>query len=77
MRWASTPTCSGRLLEAAGLKGTRRGGAEISSKHANFIVNKGNATCKNVLDLIHLVTKKVKEHSGIELESEVRYIPYK
>ena len=62
---------AGKLIEAAGLKGYSIGDAGISLKHANFIVNKGNATARDVVKLIKLVQKKVKEHSGYELEKEI------
>ncbi len=65
---------SGKLIEAAGLKGTRVGGAEISEKHGNFIVNRGGATAADILNLIMLVQTKVKEQSGIELQPEIEII---
>ena len=65
---------AGRLIEAAGLKEKRIGGAMISSKHANFIVNLGDASARDILDLIELTRERVKENSGIELELEVKVI---
>jgi UDP-N-acetylmuramate dehydrogenase len=65
---------AGRLIEACGLKGKRVGGALISDKHANFIVNTGGATAADIEALIGLVREKVKEQFGIELVSEVRII---
>jgi UDP-N-acetylmuramate dehydrogenase len=62
---------AGRLIEKAGLKGTRVGGAEISEKHANFILNKGNATAHDLLTLIDLAKAKVKSEFNIDLECEV------
>ncbi len=62
---------SGRLIEAAGLKGTRLGGAQISPKHANFIVNTGGATAQDVVGLIALARRTVREQFGIELELEL------
>lgn len=62
---------AGRLIESAGLKGLRIGGAEVSLKHANFIVNRGGATAKDVSDLIKNVQAIVEEKSGIKLELEV------
>ena len=62
---------SGRLIERAGLKGTMVGGAEVSTKHANFILNKGNATAKDILTLINIIKTKVKEQFGVSLECEV------
>lgn len=66
-------TC-GQMIEMLGLKGTRIGGAQISVKHANFIVNNGGATCKDVLDLAELVKNKVRENYNIELEFEVKVV---
>jgi UDP-N-acetylmuramate dehydrogenase len=65
---------AGRLIEAAGLKGTKVGGAQISPKHANFIVNVGGATAADVMSLIQLVKQKVREQSGVELELEVELL---
>ena len=62
---------AGRLIEASGLKGKSVGGAEVSVKHANFIVNTGDATAKDVLELIDYIQKKVRRDSGIFLETEV------
>ena len=65
---------AGQLIEACGLKGTRQGGAIISPKHANFIMNEGGATFRDVLDLIALAKEKVEREHGITLEEEVRII---
>lgn len=65
-------TYAGRLVESAGLKGLRRGDAQISEKHANFIVNLGQAKAEDVLWLIHHAQETVREQYGIELETEVR-----
>jgi UDP-N-acetylmuramate dehydrogenase len=65
---------AGRLIEAAGLKGARSGGAEISQVHANFIVNRGGATARDVLDLIDRARREVRLRSGVELEPEVRIV---
>ncbi|AMA72572.1 MULTISPECIES: UDP-N-acetylmuramate dehydrogenase [Aneurinibacillus] len=62
---------AGRLIESAGLKGLRVGGAQISEKHANFIVNRGNATAQDVLDLMEQVIKIVNERYNIKLVPEV------
>ncbi len=66
---------AGRLIEACGLKGTRRGGAAISPVHANFIMNEGGATCDDILWLIALCKRQVRERFGIDLQEEVRIIP--
>ncbi len=65
---------AGRLIENAGLKGKRIGGAMISDKHANFIVNTGGAKAKDVLDLLNLVRESVKKETGIELEPEIKIV---
>lgn len=61
----------GYYIEQAGLKGKRIGGAEVSTLHANFIVNAGNATAKDILELSELVRKSVAEKFGIELKREI------
>ena len=63
-----------RLIEACGLKGHRVGNAEISVKHANFIVNLGGARAADIEALIELAQQKVRAHSGIGLECEVRIV---
>jgi UDP-N-acetylmuramate dehydrogenase len=68
---------AGRLIEKAGLKGVCIGDAQISEKHANFIINKGNAKAMDVLELIKLAQTKVYEKFGIKLELEVRLIGFK
>jgi UDP-N-acetylmuramate dehydrogenase len=63
-----------RLIESCGLKGLRIGGAMVSPKHANFIVNTGMASATDIEALIVEVRRKVKEGTGVELEPEVRII---
>ena len=63
---------AGRLLEAAGLKGHRIGGAMWSDVHANFVTNLGGATAADCLALIRLARRRVRERFGVELELEVR-----
>jgi len=65
---------AGRLLEGAGLKGARLGGAAFSTEHANFIVNMGGARAEDVRALIELAQSRVKERHGISLEPEVRLV---
>jgi len=65
---------AGRLLEGAGLKGTRLGGAAFSDKHANFIVNLGGAQAAEVRALIEMARNKVREQSGVWLEPEVKLV---
>ena len=61
---------AGALIEGANLKGYNINGAEVSIKHANFIVNKGNATGKDIIDLIDKIQKEIKEKDNIELKLE-------
>jgi UDP-N-acetylmuramate dehydrogenase len=63
-----------RLIETAGCKGLRVGGAQVSEKHANFIVNRGGATCADVLALIDEVREAVKRAHDVELELEVQLL---
>ena len=65
---------AGPLIEGCGLKGCRVGGAEVSSKHAGFVVNVGGATCADVLALIEKVQKTVYDAHGVMLEPEVKII---
>jgi UDP-N-acetylmuramate dehydrogenase len=64
----------GRVIEAAGLKGTRVGQIEVSPVHANYLVNLGGGTAEEALELIESVRNKVREKLGVELESEVRVV---
>ena len=65
---------AGRLIDACGLKGLRIGGAQVSPKHANFIVNLGGASADDVLALMAEMRDRVRERFGIELEPEIRVI---
>jgi UDP-N-acetylenolpyruvoylglucosamine reductase len=87
-RWASQPAApsagclfknppsipAGRLIDELGLKGARVGGAVVSQEHGNFIVNQGNATARDILELIAMLRKRVEAARGIELETEVEII---
>jgi len=64
----------GKLIEDAGLKGTRAGGAMVSDKHANFIINTGDAASADIEELIEIVRKRVLSFSGIQLKEEIRYL---
>jgi len=64
------------LIERVGLKGKKIGGAQISEKHANHLVNLGNAKADEVVQLISLVKMKVRDEFGIQLEEEVRYVGF-
>jgi UDP-N-acetylmuramate dehydrogenase len=65
---------AGRLIEAAGLKGTRVGGAEISSRHANFFINDGKATAADIYALLEIAQKTVADKLGVRLELEIELI---
>ena len=67
---------AGKLIEDSGLKGYSIGGAQVSEKHAGFLINRGGATSADVLSLMEHIKKTVKENYGVELESEIIYIPY-
>ncbi len=67
---------AGWLIEQCGLKGKRIGRAEISKKHANFIINLGNARAKDVRRLIFLVKKEVEKKFKVELKEEIRYLGF-
>lgn len=62
---------AGRLIDAAGLKGARVGGAEVSLKHANFVINTGGATAADVLELCDLIQRTVAERCGVHLVPEI------
>lgn len=61
-------------IEKLGLKGFKVGGAQISEKHAGFIVNCGNAKCEDVLNLVELIKQKFKEKHNVELDLEIKYL---
>jgi UDP-N-acetylmuramate dehydrogenase len=65
---------AGRLIEACGLKGRRIGGAQVSPKHANFVLNLGGATADDVLALMTEMRDRVRDRFGIELEPEIRIV---
>ena len=65
---------TGKMIEEAGLKGFKIGGAEVSEKHAGFIINKKGATSSDVVDLIKAVRERIFEREGIVIESEVKYL---
>jgi UDP-N-acetylenolpyruvoylglucosamine reductase len=87
-RWASQPAApsagcmfknpatisAGKLIDELGLKGTRVGGAVVSTEHGNFIVNDGNATARDVLELIAILQRRAKDERGIDLQTEVEII---
>ncbi|MDE6723965.1 MAG: UDP-N-acetylmuramate dehydrogenase, partial [Eubacterium sp.] len=63
---------AGALIEECGLKGKSVGGAEVSTKHAGFVINKGNATCEDILSLCRLCSDTVMKEKGVKLEMEIR-----
>lgn len=65
---------AGALIEQCGLKGIAVGGAQVSEKHAGFVINRGGATCADVMELCHLVQRTVRDACGVELEREVQLI---
>lgn len=62
-----------KLIDECGLKGYRIGNAEVSKKHAGFIINLGDATAQNVMDLVEYVKKQVYEKTNKKIELEIRY----
>lgn len=62
------------LIEECGLKGRQVGGAQVSEKHSGFIVNKGGATCQDVLDLVKIIQDEVKSKTGFDLHREIIHI---
>jgi len=77
-RFYGAPSISAAYyIDKLGMKGTRIGGAEISCRHANMIINKGNASAKNVIQLASLVKNKVKRKFDIELKPEIQFIGFK
>lgn len=65
---------AGALIEKCNLKGFSIGGAQVSEKHAGFVINKGNATAKDVLNLVEMVSCTVEEETGVKLNPEIRFI---
>ncbi len=66
---------AGRLIEKCGLKGFRIGDAQVSVKHANFIINRGHARAADVRALVRIIKQKVYRQTGIRLEEEVKFLP--
>ena len=67
---------AGRLIESCGLKGKRIGGAEVSTKHANFVINKDNATSDDVYKLVNLIHDTVLEKTNVDLEIEQEFVDW-
>ena len=68
---------AGYLIQKSGIQGKKIGNAQISEKHANFIVNLGGADAKSVAGLIKLAKRKVKKNFGVDLETEVQFVGFK
>ena len=66
-----------KLIDDAGLKGFSVGGAQVSSKHAGFIINKGGATSADVHELVRIIKEKIYEKNGINIECEIISVPEK
>lgn len=73
---AVSPLSAGALIDRAGLKGFTVGGAGVSTLHANFLINCGGATSQDVIQLMQQVRERVRERFQVELEPEIRRIPY-
>ncbi|MDP2669435.1 MAG: FAD-binding protein [bacterium] len=71
---ASGPVSAGFLIDTVGLKGKTIGGAKVSEKHANFIINTGDATAADIKNLIKLIKSEVQKKYGIDLETEIRFL---
>lgn len=67
---------SGFLIERFGLKGKKIGGAKVSERHANFIINTGNATAENVIILMSLIKQKIRDNYGVQLEEEIELVGF-
>ena len=67
---------AGGLIEACGLKGAQVGGAQVSEKHAGFVINRGGATCEDVVTLMKQVRDCVQQEKGVTLEPEVRMLGF-
>ncbi|WP_322627533.1 UDP-N-acetylmuramate dehydrogenase [Aedoeadaptatus coxii] len=65
---------AGQLIDQAGLRGLRHGDAQVSEKHCGFVINRGNATCQEVVELIRTVQEAVYQKHGVELETEVKVL---
>ncbi len=68
------PVYAAALIDQCGLKGLMVGGAQVSEKHAGFIINRGGATCKDIVELMAQVRERVFQETGVTLEPEVRYL---
>jgi UDP-N-acetylmuramate dehydrogenase len=71
-----TNQSAGKLIDNAGLKGKKIGGAKISEEHGNFIINTSNATAEDIIILISYIKQQVRDQFGVQLEEEVRYLGF-
>ncbi|MDP2929289.1 MAG: UDP-N-acetylmuramate dehydrogenase, partial [Candidatus Omnitrophota bacterium] len=65
---------AGQMIDMLGLKGKRSGGAQVSEKHANFIINRKSANCGDVLKLIDIIKKRVMDNYNVSLELEIKLV---
>ena len=68
------PVYAAALIDQCGLKGLTVGGAQVSEKHAGFVINRGGAACRDIIELMTQVREQVFKETGITLEPEVRYL---
>lgn len=71
-----SPKTAAQLIEEQGLKGYRIGGAQVSTKHANFIINTGSATADQVVQLISYIKQQVRDNAGVQLMEEIEYVGF-
>ena len=65
---------AGKLIDDSGLRGLRHGDAQVSEKHCGFVVNRGNSNYKEVMELIDVIKKTVRDNYGVELEMEIKQV---
>jgi UDP-N-acetylmuramate dehydrogenase len=65
---------TGQMIEMLGLKGMAEGGAQVSEKHANFIINRNSASCEDVLKLIDIIKRRVMDNYNVSLDLEIKII---
>ncbi len=65
---------AGKLIDDSGLRGLRHGDAQVSEKHCGFVVNRGNASYKEVMELIEMIQKTVRDNYGVQLEMEIKQV---
>jgi UDP-N-acetylmuramate dehydrogenase len=65
---------AGKLIDDSGLRGLRHGDAQVSDKHCGFVINRGNSSYKEVMELIDVIKKTVRDNYGVELEMEIKQV---